>query len=339
MLVSRRDPQPPSTLDLDLERPRERERSAAPRASVLLDGPRRQSPELVAFYASLHAKVTDATFDVAVASRSSAGREAIDAKRDAYAGPYKVEGDLVSAPPMFKMFRAQPSQERVGDLHAIVGRDLAQAVQSGQAPPRAIVKATQKLIDAGKLPPPPGDVATRIKQMQWQYGVGIDCACFTRQCLSAVTGKSDAQLGLDRDQGLRGLDGNAHFTKLDVTEVRAGDVITLDPKPPETVGHNVIVRDHVIADTARKKEIGVAGPVARSFMASVGPHHVIEVDSAWGAGADGATHGGYRRDTWILDESTRVWGHFQPGSGVFLTSKDGPAELDRFHGAYRAKGT
>lgn len=127
MLISRRDAQQPSALDLDLdlERPREREPSAARRASELLDGPRRESPELVAFYASLDAKVTDATFDIVGGSRSSAGRDAIDAKRDAYTGPYKVEGDLVSAPPMFKMFRAQPSQGRVGDLHAIVGRHLA----------------------------------------------------------------------------------------------------------------------------------------------------------------------------------------------------------------------
>ena len=331
----------PPTVDLDREVARPQ--APSPLRRELLDAPAsstHDSPELLAFYAGLHANITATTADVPMTSRDSAARAMIDAKREAYAGPYRVEGQVVSAPPMFKMVRSQPSQTRVGELAKLVGdAKLAVSVQGGQASPAEIVKATQKLLDAGKLPPGPGDVATRIKQMQWQYGVGIDCACYTRQCLAAVTGKNDDQLALVGDLGMRHLDTNAHFAKVNVTDVRPGDVMTLDPKPPETVGHNVIVRDHVLADDARKQDIGRWGPVAVAFMASSGPHHVIEVDSSWGAGPNGANEGGYRRDTWIHDESNKSWGHFQPGSGVFLTSTDGPTEYDTFHGAYRVKGS
>jgi hypothetical protein len=330
------------TSNIDLEPPVERPPgpASAVRRELLDDAASssHDSPELLAFYAGLRSQLSTTVLDAPATPRDVAAGAAIDAKRDAYSGPYNVEGQTVSAPPMFHMTGGQPSQSMMRDLPRIVGSTLAGSMAFGQASPAQIVATTQKLIDAGKLPPGSGDVAARIKQMQWQYGVGIDCACFTRQGLAAVTGKSDAQLGLTSDLGMRGLDRNPHFAKVPPTGVRPGDVITLDPKPPETVGHNVIVRDRTVADDAKKMELGRHGPVAKAYLASPGPHHVIQVDSSWGAGGAGAAHGGYRRDTWIYDESTQIWGHSQPGTGVFLTSKDGPAELDRFHGAYRVKG-
>jgi hypothetical protein len=307
-------------------------------------------PELLAFYAGLRAQATNAAvLDATPTTRDDAARAAIDGTRAAYSGPYTVEGERVTAMPMFRLTGGYPSQTKIGELPRIVGQSLANAVAFGQASPAQVVAATQKLIDAGKLPPPPGDVAARIKQMQWQYGVGIDCASFTRRALHAVTGKNDVQLGLQRsgaekaagktdDLGMRGLDTNPHFVKVTVAHVRPGDVITLDPKPGEAVGHNVIVRDRAVASDAQKQELArVHGPIAQAFLASPGPHALIQVDSSWGAGPNGAAYGGYRRDTWVHDASNGSWGYFEAATGSFRTSIDGPSTFDRFHGAYRAR--
>ncbi|CAN5706793.1 hypothetical protein BH11MYX4_BH11MYX4_09070 [soil metagenome] len=307
-------------------------------------------PELLAFYAGLRAQATGAAvLDATPTTRDDAARAAIDGTRAAYSGPYTVEGQRVTATPMFRLTGGYPSQTKIGELPRIVGQPLASAMAYGQASPAQVVAATQKLIDAGKLPPPPGDVAARIRQMQWQYGVGLDCASFTRRALHAVTGKNDVQLGIQRtaeekaagkkdDLGMRGLDGNPHFVKVKLANVRPGDVITLDPKPGETVGHNVIVRDRTVASDAQKQELArVHGPIAQAFLASAGPHEVLQVDSSWGAGANGAAYGGYRRDTWVHDASNGSWGYFEAATGSFRTSVDGPSTFDRFHGAYRAR--
>lgn len=300
-------------------------------------------PELLAFYAGLRAQAqaqasAAAVLDAAPTTRDDAARAAIDRTRAAYSGPYSAEGQRVTAAPMFRLTGGYPSQTKIPELRTIVGQPLTDAMAFGQASPAQVVAATQKLIDAGKLPPPPGDVAARVRQMQWQYGVGIDCASFTRRALHAVTGKSDVQLGINHDLGMRGLDWNPHFVKVKLASLRPGDVITLDPKPGETVGHNVIVRDRTAASDAQKQELGrVHGPIAQAFLASRGPHEVIEVDSSWGAGANGAAYGGYRRDPWIHDASNGSWGYFEAATGSFRVSPDGPSTFDRFHGAYRAR--
>lgn len=296
-------------------------------------------PELLAFYAGLRAQATGpAVLDATPTTRDDAARAAIDGTRAAYSGPYTVEGQRVTATPMFRLTNGYASQTKIGELPKVVGEALARAMSCGQASPAQVVAATQKLIDAGKLPPPPGDVAARIKQMQWQYGVGIDCARFTRGAINAVSGKSDVQLGIDKDLGMRLLDWNPHFAKVKLADLRPGDVMTLDPKPGETVGHNVIVRDRMVASDAQKQELArVHGPIAGAFLASAGPHAILQVDSSWGAGSGGASFGGYRRDTWIHDASNRSWGYFEAATGSFRVSPDGPSTYDRFHGAYRAR--
>ena len=100
--------------------------------------------------------------------------------------------------------------------------------------------------------------------------------------------------------------------------------MTLDAKPPETIGHNVIVRSAFTTDSYPN-------------MSGSGPYRVISVDSSWGAGANGQVTGGYRRDTWVYDESTKEWGFYRPGSNDFVISSDGPSDYDKFHGAYRVK--
>lgn len=303
------------------------------------------TPQHEAFYAGLRqsAQVGGAA---AGASASNAERR-LDAIRDGYAGPYLVDGQRIAAPAMFRMNGGanQASMERhAKELDAIAARVHVSGFKArmGIASPDEIVKITQALIEAGKLPAGPGDVATRIRAMQWEWGIGVDCANYTRNALLAATGATSKQLNVGEAgfEAFRGLDRNKSFSKISPANVRAGDVVTLDPKPPETWGHNVIVQSReVVTPALVERFAGQYGDEARRFLSGTGPLHLIDVDSSWGAGPNGAAYGGVRRETWFFDESTSHWGYIdhQASPPAFRTSNDGPAETDRFHGAYRPR--
>ena len=285
-----------------------------------------EAPDYLAFYAGF-GKITATTIDAPppVPSVDDRRRDAVDRVADAYAGPYVVGDKQVRAPVMFRMGAVDnASQSERGKLAGVVGKDLATLAQAGSATPDVIRRATQKLIDAGKLPTGTADVAVRIKQMQWKYSIGIDCACFTHQAIRESSGKTDTQLGLHAIEDFRRLDSNRSFGKVAPRDVRPGDIITLDATPPEVYGHNVIVRSGHTAD-------------AFDGMPGAGPFRVIEVDSSWGAGAQGSATGGYRRDTWVFDESSKQWGFHRPGQSALVVSSTGPSDLDTYHGAYRVK--
>lgn len=279
----------------------------------------RETPERIAFFANLATAAT--RLDAPATSPDAVAGARLDTLRDRFSGPYTIAGARIAAPPMFRMngganetsaARHAPELRRIG---AQIGVSV-EMIRLGQGSPDDLVKVTQALIDRDHLPPGPGDVATRIRRMQWEWGVGVDCAGYTYQAVVAASGTSARSLGL-RPLGMenfRALDANRAFTKIDPSSARPGDVMTLDPMPPETVGHNVIVRSHTTA----------------------GARHFIEVDSSWGAGPDGADYGGFRRDTWIYDESTKLWtsfdAHVTPPEE--LVASEGPAG-ERFHGCYR----
>lgn len=303
------------------------------------------TPQHDAFYAGLRqsAQVGGSS---AGASPNDAERR-LDALRDAYAGPYLVDGQRIAAPSMFRMNGGanQASMERhAKELDAIAARVHVSGFKArmGIASPEEVVKVTQALIEAGKLPSGAGDVATRIRAMQWEWGIGVDCANYTRNALLAATGANSKQLNIGEAgfEAFRGLDRNKAFSKVSPADVRAGDIVTLDPKPPEVWGHNVIVRSReVVTPALIERFAGPYGEEARRFLNGAGPIHVIHVDSSWGAGATGASYGGVRRDTWFFDQSTSRWGYLdhQASPPAFRTSEDGPADSDRFHGAYRAR--
>ena len=286
--------------------------------------PAKETPERLAFFAGLHAQAVQ-RLDVPTVtpSRDAIVGARLDAFRDGFSGPYVVDGTSVTARPMFRMnggANEASARQRAPELRRIAARAgvNVEMIRLGQGSPRDLVKMTQALIDSGRLPPPPGDVATRIRRMQWEWGIGVDCAGYTYQAAVAASGASPKSLGL-RPLGMesfRSLDHNRAFRKIEPSSARPGDVMTLDPLPPERVGHNVIVRSHTTAGT----------------------RHFIEVDSSWGAGPDGADYGGFRRDTWIYDESTKLWTSFDAHETppVARTSSAGPAG-ERFHGCYRPK--
>lgn len=265
----------------------------------------------------------------------------IDSLRDDFSGPYVVDGQTVRAPVMFRMMMS--NEKEVAANAAELNRAAKSCgvdgsfIRSGQAPAKLVVTVTRKLIEMGHLPPPPpDDAASRIRTMQWRFGVGADCASYTRQAFERATGRRVADLGVD--PGFRTLDGNPHFKKVGITDVRTGDIITLDPHPPETIGHNLIVCDHtLVSDVQMADVIRRFGDPARAYFSSAGPFHVIEVDSSWGAGRFGdTTFGGQRRELWLFDEATKKWSRILLGDrSVF--GNDRPVATDDFHGAYRVR--
>jgi hypothetical protein len=272
-------------------------------------------------------------------------RARMDACRDAASGPYAVGGERVVASPMFRMTPhviakdVQDELRRIG-LHAGLTDGQIGALKVGQGSNASLVKMTQALIDAGKMPAAPSEVAARIKTMQWSYGIGMDCAGYSKEALRAAHGRDLGFYGAGIES-FRDLDGkrSATFAKVGIAQARPGDLVTLDPSPGGTYGHNVVVYDSKIADATQRAAMGATyGASMTAFLSSPGPHRVLQVDSSWGAGTHGDLVGGYRRDTWIYDESTKHWGSFTPGTTPpeLVVSKYGPAD-DRFHGVYRPR--
>lgn len=277
----------------------------------------------------------------AATTNAARTKRGLDDLRDRFSGPYRVEGAVVPARPMFRMVTHEVPRknELLVDALARAERVNGFAARVGQPSPSDLVRITQALIDAGQLPPEPGDIATRIRRMQWDFGIGIDCAGWCKEALLATCTKVLPLRGPGMES-FRDLDTtrSRSFARIDVCDAQPGDLFTLDPLPGATWGHNVIVYEHTIADAANKRSLAsLYGFAMRAFLATDGPHHVFEVDSSWGAGAFGSEHGGFRRDTWIYDASTKRWGWFLPDAPrTFVTADDGPAD-DCFHGAYRPR--
>jgi hypothetical protein len=300
-----------------------------------------RDPELDRFYGSLSPIAASSPTE-----RAADVQARLDGVRDAFSGPYRAEGQVVTARPMFRInagFNTKQMESHAKELDALARRVGANgpAARYGYGSPANLVKVTQALIDAGALPPgPPGKLADRIRAMQWEWGVGVDCAAYTRYALEAATQKSGASMGLQPPgfENFTGLAHNSGFARVSVTDVRPGDVMTLTN--PIDYGHNVIVHGRVVVDDERKAVLlEWLPPAARPMLESAGPHHMIEVDSSWGAGESGAAWGGYRRDTWLYDESAKQWGYVNPHTSPpsFEVSPLGPAG-DRFSGAFRARG-
>ncbi len=274
-------------------------------------------------------------------ARDQAVQAKLDGVRDAFSGPYLVDGAQITAPPMFRMLRPKGNAiEAVVTASARWAGVVSRPAIVGQCTPQQLVKITQALIDGGHLLPGPGDAATRIREMQWHYGIGVDCAGYAKQAIAATAARVPTMYAPGWES-FRDLDGKraGSFAKQSIENARPGDLITLDPVAPEIYGHNVVVYSHATADAAQRATMTAKYPVAAAaFLASAGPHHVFEVDSSWGAGAEGNAYGGFRRDTWIYDASTKHWGSFDPRTTPpsFQISSRGPSG-DVYHATYRAR--
>ncbi len=307
--------------------------------------------------------------------RAGTIERSLDATRDAYSGPYRVGGQAVVAQPQFRMsggyegshgivIQRSSANETAADqsspeafmksltpkgqelvhLLARAGIRNPGSVMLGYGAPAELVKATQALIDAGKLPKlaAPATTADCIRKMQWDWGVGVDCVDWCMHSLTRATGRTFDSLGLKAGTDPFGDDAKniapAHFQSVDVRTANAGDIVKLyDPTSPP--GHRVIVRDHLVlggaSDPTRGDLAKWGGDSAKSFLQGAGPFHVYKVDSSWGA-EDGKNFGGYRRDTWVLDDNSKQWMSFDPHTNAILVSRSGPAG-ELLAGTYRVK--
>lgn len=269
-------------------------------------------------------------------------RARLDSFRDSFGGPYLVDGEPVSARPMFRMNGGanDPSQRaHERELIAICTRNriplrsIRNAIV-GRPTPSELRRVTQALVDAGKLPASAESLERRIRTMQWEWGIGVDCAGYTEQAARAARGEparapthGDAFTGLRTDRTMR---------RIEIDGIRAGDVIHLDPPSPDDVGHNVVVYAHRAAtkDECARALGTTSDPDVASFLRGQGPFHLLEVDSSWGAGPYGDDYGGFRRDTWTYDESSSSWLFFERSTNDFRTSTVGP-HGEPYSGAFR----
>ena len=289
--------------------------------------------------------------------RDAAVQQRLDGFRDRFSGPYVVDGAPVTAKPMFRMNvpaagNAVSAKAHAGELAQIctkagIGSAVGPA-SVGRCTPEQLVKVTQALIDAGKLPAADEEHKTlenRIRGMQWEWGIGVDCAGYTQQAAANAHGAAGnvfkANLNGDIFSGMM---HDRRFQSVLITAIRSGDVLHLDSPKPGEVGHNVICYSHSILDDAARAKLGTPPPPltldadAKAFLAGKGPFHAFEVDSSWGAG-NGSMVGGFRRDTWVYDESAFSWAWFPSGKRHLPLQADpmtGP-QSELFGGAFRPK--
>lgn len=288
---------------------------------------RRAPPRQVAAPTDAHARAVVAFATANAVPGRNAMQSRLDAFRASASGPYHAEGQTVRAPAQFRMVhgynqsrsdahRTTPDPQE--NLFSVLARAHLEpwraAASSGRAAASDVVKVTQALIDAGKLEPGPRPLAERIRKMQWEWGVGLDCAGYAQQALLAAhPTASAATLGLKErwNENLSSLDRNPAFARVGPQASRPGDVVTLEN--PGDVGHIGIVWSRAPVDAARVRSLaGQMGREAASFLAGAGPFHELVIDSSWGAGESGAWYGGVRQETWLYDEGSKRWACWRP---------------------------
>ncbi|MBX3184706.1 MAG: hypothetical protein KIT72_05125 [Polyangiaceae bacterium] len=268
----------------------------------------------------------------------------LDAHREAFAGPYLVDGKKLHVDPQFRMmggFGTGPDQALELAKRALapeVYQELASQiamVASGKASAPMLVRVTQALIDAGahrEL----GSGEEAVRKMMWKHGIGVDCSGYTRSAFLASRGVSEQQAGrYGIPKSSDGFNPNvmSGFRKVAPEQVRAGDVCVLGRVGD---GHKVIVASHSLIPGGNKVEVpGHQGPLPSSFTQG-GPIHLMEVDSSWGAGRDGSESGGVRRALWLYNESSKSWASIDY-YGAFRPSKSsGPYDYP-LTGFYRPR--
>jgi hypothetical protein len=216
------------------------------------------------------------------ATTRTPAQEALDARTQGFSGPYTFGGQQVSSSPQFRMIggyndvaagmrEADPKYnidltqtDHSAELSKIAARAGVNPEPARKGYPTAteLVKLTQALIDAGKLPSGNGDVAARIKKMQWEWGIGIDCTDY------AVIGAAKAVGATVRPTpGIDYLDHaetNPHLARVSPTEAQPGDVFRLERKDGE-VGHRAVVYSRKECDPPpRRASADSTGPARRT---------------------------------------------------------------------------
>jgi len=234
---------------------------------------------------------------------------------------YRIDGQEVRVTPAFRMQGGYgPTSEKAvaalrqalpSELVREIGPRLA-VVANGKGTPEEIRRVTQALIDRGHAAAASGaSPRDRVRQLMFDFGIGLDCSGFSYQAHAAARGTS-RKLGLE--EGIP-----APNKSKDVRKASPGDLIVLGGDP----GHKVVVYSRrSLPAGSPPPSFPERRPVPSEFMRG-GPVHVFEVDSSWGAGGK-APLGGVQREIWLFNESTKTWGYFDGlRAGAFTQSTRG----------------
>jgi hypothetical protein len=288
-------------------------------------------------------------------------QEKLDGFMSRTEGPYQVEGQQVRVPSQFRMNRGfndpnvivrgeEPSarssrQTRAAERDGVAAKaGLASScarASIGRGTPEDVTRVTQALIDANKLEAgSPETLVQRVHNLQWRYGIGLDCAGYVYAALLALHGGPASRLGLSSPdmENFTRLGSNAHFQHVTPERAAAGDVMVLRGGGAEP-GHNLIVYSHELLDTGCRARVLATWPEARHFLASSGRIHVLEVDSSFGAGTRGNPSGGVRRDTLLLDEASGQWCTCRATAPPMAIVCEVPYGESSLAGLYRVKGS
>jgi len=284
-----------------------------------------------------------------------AADQKIQARMDAYFngfyGKYKVNGVEVSVAPFFRMTdgAAGGSEAMKEKVFAVTGRRndaFSWAVHCcayGRCTPAQLQMVTQALIDKGKLDevrakydamdatefakwhgsaPRPLSDENAIKLMQYDYGLGIDCAGYVQQAFQAVHGGSRKSWSFHERIGWERLDNlreNRNFERSTTpVNARPGDLIFLSPPKGDTIPHTVLVRGR---DVLHADETRALDPDAK-FAKTTDTVHRIEVHGSWGAGYGDLNRGGLQTRSFLYNETKGKWADGK--GGVAVHQPDGP---------------
>jgi hypothetical protein len=255
---------------------------------------------------------------------------------------YKVNGREVSVFPFFRLGWAKPAdamhipssvkdaqvRAALGPKAAALGRAVHNAVW-GRPTPAELGRVTQALIDAGKLDElrrkydamspaefqrahgrislPLSDQHA-IQLLQWEYGLGVDCAGYVQQAFLDVHGGTRAKYEFESigNEPLRSLQGNPAFDRATTpVDARPGDLIIMKPQPddPGRAHHTVLVRDRHVLTPAEGGSLGNLGAFQRPGEVV----HRVEVHSSWGSNNGNLEKGGVQSRVFLYNESSGKW--------------------------------
>jgi hypothetical protein len=311
-------------------------------------------------------------------SPRSETQKKLDAFKDRYTPEYTVDGQQVQSATPFRMVggdnqgasekemkAADASGEIKGPSSGVaferIKKDLiaakkwdksiegpAHRVTVGRGTPEDVKKVTQALIDAGKLPNESETSFTgtvthrkpeeRIREMQWRYGIGVDCAGYCAQASPASKGKSAADAGTDKvvypPYGLLMPSASPAYSRMKpplapdgAINAKPGDIVALSDPDPEQPGHFVTVYDNKRMSGADLDKFkaptqgnrfwnGADGKPAKNIV-------VMQTDSSWGASGNPQA-GGVERHTWLYNPETKTWAGYDPATKLITPETVGP---------------
>ncbi|HSY22964.1 MAG TPA: hypothetical protein VK841_12650 [Polyangiaceae bacterium] len=206
----------------------------------------------------------------------------------------------------------------MNDAHIPEGRFYR--ILQGRGTASEVRALTQALIDRNGLPPGPGSVAERVREVMFAHHIGVDCADYTQLAFLFATGLSRNKAGFREDEDLSILPRSPAYRRIECENVRPGDICVLGPPPKEEVGHRVIVYGQHLATDGEMDDLHSMGAHAATF-ATRQPIRVFQVDSSWGCAvldptappssrkvpAANPQNGGVIRVTWWYSETTKEW--------------------------------